>query len=195
VTATGVDYLAAGAHKWLLGMEGAGCLYVAPARASQLRPRLVSWLSHEDATRFLFAGAGHLRYDHKIRARADQFELGIVGSLSYAALHAAVGVLLELDVPAIYAHVQGLLDPLERGLCELGCTSRRSALADERSCILSVTPPTGVELPALWRALEARGVACASPDGHLRFSPHWYCSMAEVDFTLDAARAALRRGG
>ena len=95
VRADDLDYLAAGAHKWLMGMEGAGMLYVAPSRIAALQPRLASWLSHNEATRFLFEGEGHLRYDRSIRARADFVELGVVGSLSHAALHAAVGTLLE----------------------------------------------------------------------------------------------------
>src|SRR5262245_1296445 len=32
VRAEGIDYLACGSHKWLMGLEGAGFLYVAPGR-------------------------------------------------------------------------------------------------------------------------------------------------------------------
>lgn len=193
VVKDGIDYLAAGAHKWLMGMEGAGMLYVAPTRVAALRPNLASWLSHEEATRFLFEGSGLLKYDRKIRARADFVELGVMGSLSYAALHAAVGVLGAFSVDAIYAHVQGLLDPLEQGLLALGFTSARQPDPAQRSCILSVTPPEGVDLPTLWRALDSKGVACASPDGFLRFSPHWPNSLAEVAVTLEATQWCLAR--
>lgn len=194
VVADGVDYLTAGAHKWLMGMEGAGLLYVAPARMAALRPHTASWLSHEEGTRFLFEGAGHLRYDRPIRARADFVELGVLGSLSYAALHAAAALLADLGVGAIFAHVQTLLDPLEEGLRALGFTSARAADPAQRSCILSVLPPAGIELPALWHALDAAGVACASPDGFLRFSPHWHNSADDVAFTLNAVRRCLPGG-
>jgi len=188
VTAAGVDYLAAGAHKWLMGMEGAGLVYVSPAKAAALQPHFASWLSHEDPTRFLFEGAGHLRYDRPIRARADFVEMGVTGSLSYAALHAAVEVLETLGIDAIFAHVQALLDPLEAGLAALGFTSARAKDPQQRSCILSVTPPAGVALPSLWRTLDAKGVACASPDGFLRFAPHWHNNLDDVAFALSAMK-------
>src|SRR5262249_23977936 len=56
VSASGIDYLAAGAHKWLMGLEGAGFLYVNPSRVEALRPHVAGWLSHEDAIAFLLRG-------------------------------------------------------------------------------------------------------------------------------------------
>jgi cysteine desulfurase/selenocysteine lyase len=191
VAASGVDYLTAGAHKWLMGMEGAGVLFVADRCAAALQPRLSSWLSHEDGARFLFAGAGHLRYDRPVRARADFIELGISASMSFAALHAALGPILELGVAAIHAHVQTVLDPLEQGLVALGCISARASAPEARSNILSVHLPPEVELPAIWRALDEQGVACASPDGYLRFSPHWHNSVADAEIAVAAVRRAL----
>src|SRR5690606_27542981 len=130
------SYLAAGSHTWLMGIDGAGFLWISPERIAALRPRIASWLSHEDPLRFLVPGGDHLRYDRPIRARADFVELGVMGALSYAALHTAVGILLDLGVPAIFAHVQRLLDRLDEGLRALGCTSARAADPAERSCIL-----------------------------------------------------------
>ncbi len=52
--AAGIDYLACGSHKWLMGLEGAGFLYVHPSRVTELRPTTAGWLSHEDGLGFLF---------------------------------------------------------------------------------------------------------------------------------------------
>lgn len=180
VTATGVDYLAAGAHKWLMGIEGAGFLYIAPTRVAALRPVVASWLSHEDAARFLFEGEGHLRHDRPIRHRADFLEIGVMGSTSYAALHAAVAILLDLGPASIHAHVQTILDPLEAALTAHGFTSVRASDPALRSNILSVRPPAHLDLAAAAKAFDAAGVACATPDGFLRFSPHWHNSAADV---------------
>ena len=35
-------------------------------------------------------------------------------------------------------------------------------------------------------ALNAAGVSCSTPDGHLRFAPHWPNALAEVDRVLAA---------
>ena len=187
----GVDYLAAGAHKWLAGLLGAGFLYVRPERVGALVPRTAGWLSHEGAARFLVEGPGHLRYDRPVRRRADFVEMGGASEVSLAALEASVEILLGLGVEAIQAHVGGYLDRLEPGLVERGFRSLRAPEAARRSGILSVEPPQGVAVVPLAREIHARGVACATPDGALRFAPHWPNDPAEIPEVLRAVDGAL----
>jgi selenocysteine lyase/cysteine desulfurase len=189
--ALGADYVAAGSHKWLMGIEGAGMLWIHPRRIGALRPVLASWLSHTEPVRFLFEGEGLLRYDRPIRARADFLEMGVMGSVNFAALHAAVRILLQLGPDAICAHVSGILDRLEHGLLELGFTSLRARAPERRSGILGVRPPEGAELVTLWRRLSERGVHCALPDGVLRFAPHWPNDLDQADAVLAIVREAL----
>jgi cysteine desulfurase/selenocysteine lyase len=194
VTAMGVDYFAAGAHKWLMGLEGAGLLYVRPGRADKLRPLLAGWLSHEDAWTFLFSGGGLLRYDRPIRKSIDFLEGGNVSATGFAALEASVELLLELGIPAIYGHVSAYLDALELALTERGFSSLRSKDPAQRSGILSVLPPAGgPSVLELADALQQRGVACATPDGRLRFSPHWPNHLDELPFVTASVDALLAR--
>jgi selenocysteine lyase/cysteine desulfurase len=187
----GVDYLAAGAHKWLMGLLGAGFLYVRPGRAEALVPRTAGWLSHEEATRFLTDGPGHLRRDRPIRRRADLVEIGGASEVSLAALEASLGILESIGVPAIRAHVGSYLDRIEPELVARGFASLRAPDPERRSGILSLEPPPGVGVAALARELQGRGVACAIPDGALRLSPHWPNDVAEVPHVLRAVDAAL----
>lgn len=191
----GVDYLAAGAHKWLTGIGGAGFLYVRPERAAALVPRTAGWLSHEDAAAFLVEGPGLLRHDRPIRSTPDFLEAGTSSEVSMAALLAAVEILLGLGVPAIQAHVGRYLDALEPSLRERGFRSLRAAEPERRSGILSVEPPEGLTAAALARGLRARGVACATPDGALRFAPHWPNDLEEIPRVLGALDAAMAEAG
>ena len=54
-------------------------------------------------------------------------------------------------------------------------------------------PPAGVSVVALAREVNALGVACSTPDGVLRFSPHWPNALAEVPIVIDAVDEALAR--
>jgi cysteine desulfurase / selenocysteine lyase len=192
LAAAGVDYAAGGAHKWLMGVHGAGYLYVKPGRAAALRPALAGWLSHEDAATFLSRGPGHLRYDRPLRGDARVFEGGSASALAQAALEASVDVLLALGVPAIHAHANRYLDALEPALLERGFSSLRAREPAARSCILSVLPPAGVDVVRLHAALGRQGVVTAIPDGALRFAPHWPNAPAEVATVIaavDRARA------
>jgi cysteine desulfurase/selenocysteine lyase len=171
--AAGIDYLASGGHKWLMGVEGAGFVYVRPDRVAALRTPLAGWLSHEDAVSFLTEGPGRLRYDRPIRRDVRMFEGGSSSALSQAALEAALGVVLELGVAAIHAHVNRYLDALEPALLDRGFLSLRAPEPERRSGILSAVPPRGRDPRALRDGLARRGVVVALPDGLVRFSPHW----------------------
>jgi selenocysteine lyase/cysteine desulfurase len=191
VTVGSVDYLAAGAHKWLMGLEGAGFLYVSPARIEALRPNTAGWLSHEDPVDFLLRGPDLLRYDKAIRRRADLFEGGNVNTAGLSGLEASVDLIQQLGVPAIFAHVNRILDAIEPALAERGFPSLRAQDPRQRSCTLSVRPPSGVGVVDLGREMAARGVACSTPDGLLRFSPHWPSDVGQAAVVLAAVDGAL----
>lgn len=187
-----VDYVACGAHKWLMGLEGLGFLYVAPKRVAALTDQVAGWLSHEDALSFLFEGDGHLRHDRPIRKEANRFELGAANGIGCAALEASVDLIAQLGPQAIFEHVQGYHDAVEAGLSELGFTSERHASLPLRSASLCVRPPEAIEVSAVSSALGAKGVAVTTPDGRLRFAPHWPNSLEEAPFVLEALREVMR---
>ena len=112
-------------------------------------------------------------------------------ALGYAALEAALDPILQLTPTAIAAHLQRYHDRLEPGLLNRGFTSARAADPAARSGILSLRPPPGVSLQGLARGLGARGVDVATPDGWLRFGPHWPNALDEVEGVLRAVDEAL----
>jgi selenocysteine lyase/cysteine desulfurase len=187
----GIDYLSAGGHKWLMGVEGAGVLYVRRERMSALTPRLAGWTGHGNAFDFLTRGPGHLRYDAPLRDDAEVFEPGTQNLLGYEALGAGIVPAETLGVDAIHAHVNAYLDALEPGLVELGFTSLRAADAAARSTILALHPPEGVDSVAICAELARRDVICAIPDGVVRFSPHFHNRPSEVAGVLAAAKEAV----
>ncbi len=195
VRAQGVDYLACGSHKWLMGVEGCGFLYARPERAAALRPSVAGWLSHEDGIAFLFQGEGHLRYDRPLKKSIDFIEGGNTNAAGFAALEASIDLIDQIGVDRIFAHVTQYNDALESGLLARGFTSLRATDPPARSGSLCVRPPEGASVIDLHHALNDRGIACAIPDGKLRFSPHWPNALSEVDVILteiDAITSSIR---
>jgi cysteine desulfurase / selenocysteine lyase len=191
VQALGIDYLVAGAHKWLLGAEGAGFVYARSERARALVPRTAGWLSHEQGTQFLFAGPGHLRYDRPVRQTLQMLEGGSCSSLSFAALEAGLDPILALGPLSIFEHVNRYLDALEPALLQRGFLSRRALAPERRSCILSLQPPPGKSAADLVVGLRARGVHASMPDGLLRFAPHFPNQPSEIETVVSALDEAL----
>jgi selenocysteine lyase/cysteine desulfurase len=191
VNADGVDYLATGSHKWLMGVEGVGFVYAREAAARALRPHVAGWVGHDDAFAFLSKGAGHLRYDRPLREGVAALEQGTFNALGCVALEASMGLVAGLGVEAIHAHANAYLDALEPALVARGFRSLRSAERAGRSCIVSAAPPVGAV--AAWaKALAARGVMVSTPDGFLRFAPHWPNALGEVAAVVDAIDDARR---
>jgi selenocysteine lyase/cysteine desulfurase len=191
----GIDYLSSGSHKHLMGPEGAGFLYVAERCASTLKPRLAGWLGHEDPAAFLMGDEPRLRYDNPLQRGAQALETGTSNVIGLAALGASIELLSQLGVPAIHAHVGTYIDLLEAGLSERGFRSHRAKATALRSTLLGVTVPEDVKLSKLGAALRHRGVVCNTPDGLMRFAPHWpnaHDEVPEVLAIMDEALAELR---
>ena len=187
----GIDYLSAGSHKHLMGAEGTGFLYVAERCAASLRPRLAGWLGHEKPVAFLTGDSAQLRYDNPLKRGAPALEIGTSNVIGLAALGASIELISALGVPEIHAHAEGYIDRLEDGLVARGFESHRANVPALRSSLLGVAIPSDVQLSKLAAALRDRGVVCNTPDGLMRFAPHWPNSHDEVPEVLDAIDAAL----
>jgi cysteine desulfurase / selenocysteine lyase len=189
-----IDFLATSTHKWLLGVEGAGFCYVSPRYQALLRPFTAGWLSHEAGADFLFRGPGLLRYDRPLRTQPEVFEGSTASLLGFAAVGASLKLLLELGVGAIYQHINHYLDSLEPGLLGLGFQSLRSANPALRSTCLCVTHES-VSAVELAGRLRKQGVIAGTPDGKLRFSPHFSNNIDEIPGVLAALERAVNNAG
>ncbi|MDP2313529.1 MAG: aminotransferase class V-fold PLP-dependent enzyme [Pseudomonadota bacterium] len=187
----GIDYLACGSHKWLMGIDGCAFVYVSPERVGALVPRLGGWLSHEDPVGFLL-GASPLRYDRPLRARADVFEGGAANGAGLAALGAGVEVLEALGVGAVHAHVQRWHDAIEPELGRFGLASLRSPNPGGRSGILALRLMGLGDVQRLVKALGTRGIVVSAPENNLRIAPSWPNALDEVPVVVDALDGAVR---
>lgn len=191
----GIDALVGGAHKWLLGLEGAGLLYVRPEFRAELEPKTAGWLSHEDAEAFLFRGKNHLSYERPLKSSARVFEGSSANAAGFAALEAGVDICRALGPGAIFEHAQRYNDALEPLVEARGFRSLRSKKASERSCILAFELPDGLDLPALALGFRQKGIVVSSPDGHLRFAPHFSNHLDEIPRLVGALDEILKELG
>ncbi len=185
IEAAQVDFASIGSHKWLMGTEGLGVLYVRAGREELLVPRTAAWLSHVDPIDFLLA-PGHLRYDKAIRRGADFVEAGAPNFLGICALEASTAALEAIGLPQIHTHIQRYLDAAEAYALRLGWRSHRAERVAARSAILSITPPPYVELASVLPHLSRHKIVASAPDGYLRIAPHWHSSLEDVEHVGEA---------
>lgn len=168
-----VDVLAADGHKWLLGPEGCGILYVRKAVQDQIEPAEFGWTNVANYQDF-----GNR--DLTLRCDAGRYECGTLNTPGCFGLRAAIELLLEAGIAGIAEAVLSLGDQIAEGVrrkgYELAC-ARTPAVA---SGIVSFRKP-GVESPEVVRELKNQGIVLAARQGWIRASPHFYISPEQIE--------------
>jgi selenocysteine lyase/cysteine desulfurase len=182
VHALDIDFVAADGHKWLLGPEGAGLLYVRRDRLDELRPLGVGWNSVVHSHDY-----GHVEL--VLRPEAARYEGGSLNMVGVHGLGASLELLagcgLSPSGTAIADRVIAITDFACERLRALGAEIVSSRLAEHRSGIVSFDLP-GRDPARLRRACREAKVALSCREGHVRISPHAYATEDDVDRLIDA---------
>ncbi len=128
-----VDVAVASAHKWLLGPEGIGLLYVSDRVVESLRPARSGWRSVRD----IFAWKD---LDLTWGEGAKRFESGSLNVYGIVALGGSLEILLEAGA-AIEPRVLALTERAARGFADLGFAVVSSRRPGETSGIVTAVPP------------------------------------------------------
>jgi len=184
-----VDFLAADAHKWLLGPSGAGLFYVGREHQDRLRPALLgSW--NVRSPRFI------AQPRIELEPGARRYEPGTFNCPGIAAMAASLEMLLEIGVETIGDRLGRLHDATVERMGRLGFQRYLPDMPPEaRSGIVSLRHGSA-DLAALHAAFADAGVAASlrhDPEGEalLRFSPHFYNTVAELDAAAECLAGAM----
>lgn len=183
VSAADVDFLAADAHKWMLGPCGAGILFVKRDLQERLRPVAHGW-HNVRCPNFLTQAEIVLKPD------ARRYEAGTHGLLGLHGLRAAVDLIRQIGPEAIGAELLRKRSILVPAIQAKGYTVLNpDSPAENASAIISFHRP-GADLPALHAKLMAAGVVTSlrSMPGNervIRVSPHFYNSDEELGRLLE----------
>jgi cysteine desulfurase / selenocysteine lyase len=174
VVATGVDFLAADAHKWLLGPEGAGLGFASARALERIAPVLEGWLSVRDPFDFFDV-------EQPLKESAARFEEGAPNLVGIHGMLGGLELILERGVEAIAGRVLELTDALVERLRGAGWTVRSPrARREEQSGIVLADRP-GVDFVALRRRLQELGFVISIRGGALRVAPHAYNTVDELE--------------
>lgn len=171
---TPVDFLAADAHKWLLGPEGIGLFYLRKELCSQIEPPLLGWSSVEN----------NLSFDNqkfKLHDSALRFEEGSPPSFLIAALGASLKFILEIGIHKIEQHVLELKDFLEQGIQDLNYEIHSS----KKSPTLAFSSKNKNWAPEkLENYLLQNKVIASGRRNNFRLAPHFYNNQNECEKIL-----------
>jgi cysteine desulfurase/selenocysteine lyase len=181
VRAAGIDFLAADGHKWLLGPEGAGILFVRQEHLSLLRPLMVGWNS-------VAQGSDYTRIELNLRQDAARYEGGSQNMIGFTGLGASLDLLTSLgvgpSVSPVAEQVLAITDYACERLAELGATLHAPRQGFHRSGIVTFHL-AGHDSNDIRRHLETAGIIVRCRAGGVRISPHGYNTRDEIDRLID----------
>ena len=178
-----VDFLAADAHKWLLGPCGAGVFYVRRELQEKLNPPVYGWHNVRNPN---FVAQEQIVF----RDGAVKFEAGTHNMLGLVGLIAAMELALEIGVENVAAELlrkrAWLVPALQaKGFRVLNADAKK----ENASGIVSFYQP-GKDLAALHKKLADAGIGTSlrtdrQGQNYIRLSPHFYNTDTELRHLLE----------
>ena len=173
VQACQVDALISGAYKWLCGPFGAAFMYIAPLLSEKLEPGLVGFRSHKnmwdlDANRIDYPQA------------AQKFEFSTMAFGCAVGLTKAINFLNEVGVENIFQYNRQLADILVTYLRSRDAVITSPLDDKDRSSIVTAYFEN-IDSKEIIADLKASQVFVSSRAGAMRFSPHLYNTVEDID--------------
>ncbi len=176
VEACHIDGLAADGHKWMLGPEGNGVLYVRR-----------KWLDAIEPVEFGYTNTARSSdygvRDMTLRADAGRYECGTLNTSGCFGLRAAIEFLLEVGVGNIARELLAITDQLAAGVRSKGYELMLERTPQTGSGIVSFRHPS-VDCRSIVSGLKRNRILAAPRQGWVRMAPHFYISPEDIEQVL-----------
>ncbi len=179
---SGVDAIATSTYKWLCGPFGTGMMYLSP-ELQKLSPGIIGWRSHRDMWDFQ---ADRLEYVDS----AKRYEFGTMAYGTAFGATVSTNYLLEISIEKIAEHNRKISMHLLDGLQDLGAIILGPKDPNNRSAIVAARFPNK-DSADFASTLEKANVIASLRRDFIRFSPHLYNSIQDIDKGLEAIKAVI----
>ncbi len=186
VQSCNIDFISNGGHKWLMGPQGCGFMYIAPTLHENLHPAFAGWLSVEDSWNFL-------EYKLDFIEDAGRYEIGTANALGIIGCKASTDLLVEVGTENIEKHLFSLGDYLIESLKNIDMIYNGSLSLEERSGIYSFNYKDTEVLKDLHQYLSTNKIHVSYRNGALRISPHFYNDKDDIDIFIAACKSYLNK--
>jgi selenocysteine lyase/cysteine desulfurase len=178
-----VDFLAADAHKWLLGPCGAGIFYVRRELQEKLNPPIYGWHNVRSPN---FVAQEQIVF----HSGAKKYEAGTQNLVGLVGLIASMELALEIGVENIAAELLRKRAWLVPALQKKGFTVLNADSKTENASGIVSFFQVGKDLTELNKKLSEAGIVASlrtnrAGQNFIRLSPHFYNTDAELQCVLE----------
>lgn len=178
VCATGIDFLAADSHKWMLGPEGAGVGFVSERALDRIEPALEGWLAVERPFDFF-------DLDQPLKSWAARYEEGAYNNAGLHGMKGSLEIIEQAGIRRISRRIIDLTDHLAAGLVACGWKILSPRASDEEKSGILLVEKEGLDAEAVERRLKHEKIVLSVRGGSLRIAPHAYNTVEEFDRLLN----------
>ena len=175
----GIHALSADGHKWLLGPEGCGVLYIQRDMQDRIEPIEFGWTN-------VAAYNDYASRDMTLRPDAGRYECGTLNTVGCYGLEASMKFLNDIEAAApgeMARHITALADQVVEGVRAKGYTVLGERTPAHSAGIVSFQKE-GTDSRILWSRLREHKITSAPRQGWVRVSPHFYNSPADIEKLL-----------
>ena len=174
-----IDVAAGASHKWLLGPEGVGYLYLSDRARARIEPTLVGWMSVPEPE-------DYFNFEQGWNRGTLAWETGTAPTALIHGLKASLELLTSIGSENIATYLEHLTDYLCERLAEKPYDVVSSRRPGEKSQIVCIQHREGLSAMRLYSHLRARNIITAPRADRLRIAPHLYNTSQEIDELVKA---------
>ena len=178
----GVDFLATGTLKFLMGVSGIAFLYVRPEIVESLRPTATGWFGRADPFAF---DAQTLDWS----PNASRFDAGTPPVVNAYVARAGLEIIDDVNPASIRAWHEVLARRMIDGGRARGLVLHGT---DDIGHKTATTAFVVLDSHAIEAAMRARGVLPSARGPVIRLAPHFYNTLDDVDRALDTLADVIR---
>lgn len=169
-----IDFLAAGAQKWLQAPSGIGFAYIPKRNRELIHPSFIGTMSVKyDFKNFL---------DYKLNFADDgqAYENSTLNCLGMIGLQSTIELFLKLGVKNIFEHITNLLNIFIANIKDTNFNIESNLEPEHRSNILIFSHSDMSKNEFVQKELEKKNIFIALREGFLRISPHIFNNEEDI---------------
>jgi kynureninase len=186
VQALNTDFATGGVLKWLCGGAGTGYLYVRPELARKLEPKLTGWFAHQDPFAFEIGA-------NKYAEPPYRFMTGTSNVPGYYAALPGLKIIREIGVERIREKSKKMTARLIELADQRGWKVNAPRDPELRGGTVAIDMPNAYEV--CQELLRRDVLVDFRPRAGVRFSPHFYNTMEEIERAIQTVDEILSQMG
>jgi selenocysteine lyase/cysteine desulfurase len=173
-----IDVAAGASHKWLLGPEGVGYLYLSDRARERIEPTLVGWVSVAEPE-------DYYNFEQEWNRGTLAWETGTGAASLVHGLETSLKLISQVGVGAIATYLEELTDYLCERISEKDYLQVSSRSNSEKSQIVCIRHRGDIPAMKLYGILKSKNIVTAPRGDRLRIAPHMYNTFEEIDSLIE----------